>query len=222
MDSDDDLQLSPEALAALQQFLAEKAQQLHEEETLLKTGAQEPEKFEEDWNLSQFWYDEQTSQFVAEEALELCEKKTNNTSKIACVSTPSIFRALKKLVPDDRNYFLFEYDKRFQVYGEQFVFYDVNDPQNLPSNFANAFDVILLDPPFLSEECFKKALQTLHYLAKPETNIIVLTGSVMGPLLLSSVKNLTESSFKPKHQRGLQNEFSCFVNYPSKRLNPVS
>lgn len=47
-DSDDEVTLSPYALAALQDFLAEKQQK---EEVEVSGGTE----FEEDWQLSQFW-----------------------------------------------------------------------------------------------------------------------------------------------------------------------
>jgi len=73
--------------------------------------------FEEDWNLSQFWYDDETADTIAKEAMKLA-----NGDNIACVSTPSIFRALKRLYPDNGKYFVFEYDKRFDKFGDQFCF----------------------------------------------------------------------------------------------------
>lgn len=71
--------------------------------------------------------------------------------------------------------YLFEYDKRFQeLYNEQFIHYDYNDPLKIPESFSSYFDVVLVDPPYLSEECLEKTLKTVEFVAKDK--IILCTG----------------------------------------------
>lgn len=69
---------------------------------------------------------------------------------------------------------LFEFDKRFAIYGEDFVSYDYNAPLDIPQNFGGKFDVVVADPPFLSEECLTKTAITVKFLAKHK--IILCTG----------------------------------------------
>lgn len=69
---------------------------------------------------------------------------------------------------------LFEYDKRFNVFGEDFIFYDYNLPLSIPREKSQYYDVVLADPPFLSEECLTKTAVTIRYLAK--NKIILCTG----------------------------------------------
>lgn len=60
-----------------------------------------------------------------------------------------------------------EYDRRFATYGQEFIFYDYNEPLALPEDVApQSFDIILADPPYLSEDCLTKVAQTVKYLAK--------------------------------------------------------
>ena len=47
---------------------------------------------------------------------------------------------------------LLEYDTRFERYGSSFVFWDVHDPVALPVTMQGQYDLIVLDPPYLSEE----------------------------------------------------------------------
>lgn len=81
---------------------------------------------------------------------------------------------------------MFEYDKRFDVYGEQFVFYDYNEPLELPNHTTSSFDYIVLDPPFLSEECIAKVAQTIQAIAKPGCKMVLMTGlwSILWQVLL--------------------------------------
>jgi 16S rRNA G966 N2-methylase RsmD len=69
---------------------------------------------------------------------------------------------------------LFEFDKRFAVYGKDFILYDYNTPLDIPCHFARNFDVVVVDPPFLSEECLNKTAVTVKFLAKHK--IILCTG----------------------------------------------
>ena len=54
------------------------------------------------------------------------------------------------------------------------MFYDYNDPLALPLDFKKAFDIVVVDPPFLSEECLRKMASTAQYMAK--SKVILCTG----------------------------------------------
>lgn len=77
---------------------------------------------------------------MARELLDGAEPDT----KIAVVSTPSVFVAMKNLLADwaeDKRpkVVLLEHDQRFAVFGDEFVFYDYNTPFELPSKLGSCF-----------------------------------------------------------------------------------
>ena len=195
-------ELSASTLQALQEFLQEQqsAQQDVEEDQA------------EDWQLSQFWYSKETSLDLSKEILE----NTTSNSKIACISSPTVYKELITLELQDREVYLLEYDSRFQIY-DNFIHYDYNDPLNLPKNVCLKMDYIIVDPPFLSVECWSKVAQTVKALLTEGGKICACTGAVMKGFLLKELQVL-ESEYSPKHSNGLQNEFKAFVNYPSKFL----
>ncbi|XP_071990379.1 EEF1A lysine methyltransferase 1 isoform X1 [Engystomops pustulosus] len=205
-DDDDVPQLSADTLAALQEFYTEQQQC-----ESLKSGP-EFDKFsvgavEEDWQLSQFWYSDDTALSLAREAMAASGKN----GRIACVSAPSVYQKLKGLVADDMTVCLLEYDRRFSVYGDDFIFYDYNKPLELPERLLqHSFDLVLADPPYLSEECLHKTAETIHYLTKEK--ILLCTGAVMEDLV-TQILGLKICKFIPKHNRSLANEFRCFANY---------
>ncbi|XP_063300966.1 EEF1A lysine methyltransferase 1 [Pelobates fuscus] len=207
IDDDDDVpQLSSHALATLQEFYAEQAEQ--------NTEHLEPDyKFsvgavEEDWQLSQFWYSDETALNLAKELIQAC----GENGRIACVSTPSIYQKLKGLSAENISVCLLEYDRRFSVYGDDYVFYDYNDPLNLPESMEkHSFDLVIADPPYLSEECLRKTAETIKFLAR--SKVLLCTGAVMEDLA-ATILGLKICKFIPKHTSSLANEFRCYSNYP--------
>ena len=50
---------------------------------------------------------------------------------------------------------LFEFDKRFAVF-DNFNFWDFNSPLEIQESHKRSYDILIIDPPFLSEDCFVK------------------------------------------------------------------
>ncbi|KAI5925616.1 putative N6-adenine methyltransferase-domain-containing protein [Camillea tinctor] len=256
-DSDDEpLTLSGTALAALSEFYAERDAREEKFEKLrarvvAATAADDSvnevpdddaaaavvvpdvegeismEAFGEDWNESQFWYDDETANLFARELLDGADEDT----VVAVVSTPSVFVALKnmlikaaaegKQIPKPKIYLL-EHDQRFSVFPE-FVFYDFMKPMTLPAHLKAGVDRMICDPPFLSEDCQTKMALTLRWLArKPRSSpptatsprVILCTGERMKPLVTRLYRPLgvRTTTCAPSH-RGLENEFYAYANY---------
>lgn len=100
------------------------------------------------------------------------------------MSAPSVYQKLKQGVVDgsDRvSVVVLEYDRRFAAYGDDFIFYDYNEPLSLAAGAApQSFDVVLADPPYLSEECLSKVAKTIKYLSKGK--VLLCTGEGGGSL----------------------------------------
>uniref|UniRef100_A0A8C8DGI0 EEF1A lysine methyltransferase 1 n=1 Tax=Oncorhynchus tshawytscha TaxID=74940 RepID=A0A8C8DGI0_ONCTS len=139
---------------------------------------------------------------------------------IACLSAPSVYQKLKQGVvegSDGVSAVVLEYDRRFATYGQEFIFYDYNEPLALPEDVApQSFDIVLADPPYLSEECLNKVAQTVKYLAKGK--VLLCTGAIMEEHAVK-LMGLKICSFLPKHNKNLANEFRCFTNYPSNLMS---
>jgi hypothetical protein len=93
-------QLSGDALAALKDFYGERDERQKRFENL-KSQAEDDfegklsmDAFTEDWNASQFWYNDETATTLAR---QLLDGATDDT-KIAVVSAPSAFIQLKNLL----------------------------------------------------------------------------------------------------------------------------
>jgi 16S rRNA G966 N2-methylase RsmD len=108
---------------------------------------------------------------------------------------------------------IFEYDNRFKKFESDFVHYDYNlgDSEDYLKEFTGSFDVVILDPPFLSEECLTKSFKIVSRIKKENSLVILNTGSVQRDLAVKL--GLKESNFKPQHKNNLANDFSCFANF---------
>lgn len=130
---------------------------------------------------------------------------------------PSSTQSLKP--PNAHDLFLFEFDTRFNVYKRQFIHYDYNNPLGFPriDELQGSMDFIIVDPPFLSEECATKTLETVKFLARDGCKILMCTGgpdeSVVfggdgeGPAIIwfhtrsNSLLNPTDHPITPKRRR---------------------
>ncbi|XP_056648573.1 EEF1A lysine methyltransferase 1 isoform X1 [Diorhabda sublineata] len=201
--NDDDVpQLSAETFAALQEFYKEQ----EERENTSNITDIEIVSFQEDWQLSQFWYDDNTIDILVKIALNA----VHHSGKIALVSCPSLYKKMKQVAEKDCEITLFEYDRRFSAYGNDYIFYDYKSPLSIPREKSNYYDLVLADPPFLSDECLTKTAVTIKFLTK--NKIVLCTGSIMEDMT-KRLLNLKKNKFEPKHKNNLANEFSCYSNF---------
>ncbi|XP_018321034.1 EEF1A lysine methyltransferase 1 isoform X1 [Agrilus planipennis] len=198
-DGEDVPQLSAETLKALQEFYDEQLDKEAQENSESTNAI-----VSEDWQLSQFWYDDSTVISLTNAACKILSPG----DKIALVSCPTLYRSLKQ--NHKGTVTLFEFDKRFSVIGEDYNFYDYKEPLSITKEFKNYYDLVIADPPFLSDECLTKTAVTLKYLAKE--NIILCTGAIMADLV-ERLLHLKKCSFEPRHKNNLANEFFCYSNF---------
>ncbi|XP_047972442.1 EEF1A lysine methyltransferase 1 [Salvia hispanica] len=216
-DEEDDIpMLSSHTLEALKEFLAEQNQAAAAAEEAVDADGEEVSLVTENWNLSQFWYNRQTAETIAAEVAALSE--TLISPRVVCIACPTLYAYLKKIVPGIPAQLL-EFDKRFEQYGDDFTFYDYNQPEDLPSSLKHSFPIVVADPPYLSKECLEKIAETVKFLSKPgESFLLLLTGEVQ-TMLAAELLGLRPCGFQPEHSGKLGNEFRLFTSYdPGARL----
>ncbi|KAJ3064643.1 hypothetical protein HDU98_011962, partial [Podochytrium sp. JEL0797] len=193
MDDDDEVALPSDTLALLQSFLAEKSEAEKRFEALKQNAHKEAdhaalkrnievsmEDFKEDWQLSQFWYSDETAEHLAKHSIAV----TPENGSLGCVSSPTVFVEMMKsaeTLPKNLTPYVFEFDTRFSVFNTSFIHYDFNHPTTFasPELLHHQFDTLVVDPPFLSDECWTKTAETVRWLAKEGCKVIVCTGLVM-------------------------------------------
>lgn len=232
MDSDDEpLTLSSHALAALQEFKQEEEQRFEQFQSLYNESEKRfddqqisIDAFQEDWQLSQFWYDDDTAMTLARALLEGADEST----VIAVASAPSVYAAIKKIPQSElptQHIYICEYDRRFALLGgDKYFFYDYNNPENVPEELHHKCHRVLIDPPFLEEDCQTKSAEfARNLLAKdlgkktktgePQFKLISSTGERMHAIILKLYPETKVTDFLPKHKNGLSNEFRCYASF---------
>lgn len=258
LDSDDDgISLRPDTLLALQQFIKDK--EIQEEREKKETQLLDTATLvtSEDWQLSQFWYDETTALALANELIAAAEdirkerqvslatsssSSTTTTTTtagtttaaatamknsedkdivtIGCVSCPSVYKALLSVgIPSGLRVYILEYDKRFSIFGDAFIYYDFNKPLTIPSVLHHACDILILDPPFLNPDCLSNFSQTVALMKKTYTSlptvlprILLCTGAVMLPHA-KRLLQLRPTRKSINHSNRLSNPFALYTNY---------
>lgn len=133
---------------------------------------------------------------------------------VALLSCPSLYESIRK-VSAYATVRLFEFDRRFSCYGQDFVFYDYNNISNDPEymqDYLHQFEIVIMDPPFLSEECIGKLAQIVNKISKPTSKLILCSGEVVEDWA-SKYLGLKKCSFQPEHERNLGNVFASYANF---------
>ena len=197
-------QLSPETLAALMEVYNEKNNKAMEEDGF--------EKIDEDWELSQFWYTKETADNII--LLIGNYAKKHKKENIALLCAPSLYRAYlrNKDKLEDLNFALFEYDKRFSIFGESFNFYDLNTPLEIDAIHHKKYDIVVADPPFLNKETVQKVAQSMRLISKGESMEIFITGLQVQEAVAAEFPELKlRDNVKIEHDKQrLQNPFGLF------------
>lgn len=161
--------------------------------------------------LSQFWYDDSTKATLA----TVCRRiiaEIQGQVKIGLFSCPSLFSGIHGL--DNSTTYIFEYDDRFSSYGDHFVHYDYTEGAEAPGldRFDQFFDVIIVDPPFLSEECIAKVSKIVAKVSKASAKVVLCSGIVVKEWA-KKYMNLDKCLYEPQHHRNLGNQFASFANF---------
>ena len=109
--------------------------------------------------------------------VKLCCTLCPVNRRIACLCCPTLYAKLLEVKSQHCVAVLLEFDRRFeQRYGAGFVFYDYRAPLSLPESVEQgSFDLVVADPPFLSEECLEKTAETIKFLTKGK--VLLCTGN---------------------------------------------
>ncbi|GAA5942634.1 protein-lysine N-methyltransferase [Sporobolomyces koalae] len=168
--------------------------------------------FQEDWQLSQFWY----SAAFASQLCKFIYSFATPSTRIAFLCCPTSYVAFQNQNPLP-DVWLLEYDGRFGLLGSKFVHYDLEEPDKIPATLFNSVDIAIADPPFLNEITNQHLSKGLQNILKPDGKLILLTSTSVTslPKIYSQapIGPLNETSLRVEHAGGIQNEFRVWTSW---------
>lgn len=147
------------------------------------------------------------------------EHKSTEEIRVALVSCPSLYKSIKS-IHSNGIVRLFEFDKRFAAFNDDFVQYDYNDvhkDSDYMNKYREYFDIIITDPPFLSEECIQSTAMLVNRIKKDDAKIVLCSGQVVADWAKKFL-HLDQCDFRPQHERNLANEFRSYANFKLDEL----
>ena len=116
-----------------------------------------------------------------------------------------------------------EFDKSWEACSE-YQFYDYNDPTNIKEKYHDVFDLIVIDPPFISKSVWEQYATTTKLLMKKNAEYSTTTTSIVIATTVDENKDLMEDlfgckpvSFRPSIPH-LVYQYSIYTNFASSVL----
>jgi EEF1A lysine methyltransferase 1 len=169
-------------------------------------------KVKENPDFNQYWYSKKTIE-------AFCEEIESFEGKIAFLSTPSLFFSCKNPV---ENKVLFDFDENLNKPQINFVKYDFNEsPESLPEIYRNSFDVVVVDPPFITESVWRKYKETVDFLLIKDGGKFIGTTIQENADLMKGLFNAQMTEFLPSIPN-LVYQYGLYVNYTLSNKSPFN
>lgn len=127
---------------------------------LVETQLQLPNRASQKEDMNQYWYSQHTID-VFVQAIEECG------GNVAFLSTPSLYYSVSADLR--RSCKCFDFDATAFGKDPGFVFYDFNKPEDISPDLHGTFDLVVIDPPFITHEVWAKYAEASELLLKSGT-----------------------------------------------------
>lgn len=161
----------------------------------------------ENANHNQYWYSPKTIERIVADLLE----QAGSDGVIAFLSTPSLYFSM----PDGvrARSFVFDFDRKWE-HDRGFVFYDFNDPTGLPAELLGKCDIVVIDPPFITHEVWRKYAESTTLLLPSTGGKVLGTTIIENAPLLEELLTLRPTAFLPSIPN-LVYQYNLYTTYPS-------
>ena len=158
----------------------------------------------EDSALNQYWYSSKTIRAMADE-LEAQELR------VAFLSTPSVYFSLSEGCATRDKSVVFDYDRQWDSHAN-FRFYDFNDAQTIPEDMRGSFDLCVVDPPFITEDVWRKYAEAVKLCLRTGGTVMCTTVAENESLLDSLFGGVKYVKFMPSIPN-LPYQYRLFINF---------
>eukprot|EP01063_Lacrimia_lanifica_P037695 TRINITY_DN7814_c0_g1_i1.p1 TRINITY_DN7814_c0_g1~~TRINITY_DN7814_c0_g1_i1.p1 ORF type:complete len:394 (+),score=196.10 TRINITY_DN7814_c0_g1_i1:50-1231(+) len=167
----------------------------------------------ENSDLNQYWFSDNTiGTFVK-------EIQAQSKLGVAFLSSPSLYFSLTDEALKAKSK-VFEYDRQWES-DAGFVFYDYKEPEQISIALFGQFDLIVIDPPFITEEVWAKYAQTTRLLLAPGGQVLCTT-IVENEGIMKDMMGATPVKFQPSIPN-LVYQYNTYTSFhPTKFLDEVN
>jgi len=146
----------------------------------------------------------------------MCRAKDDTPTKsCAFLSTPSIYFSLKEK-PVKEAAKVFDFDTKFAK-DPNFVFYDFNKWEELSSELHGTFDMVVIDPPFITREVWEKYAACAKALLKSE-GIYLISTIDENEAMIKELTGSLRRTFRPSIPN-LVYQYSFYSSYSHPALD---
>jgi len=174
---------------------------------------------DENPNLNQYWFSEQTRETLCNAVRDSISLKGGSNVRVAFLSTPSLYFTLSD--EERKQCTLLDYDTTLSSQNcKSYVFYDFNYPTSIDANLRGLFDVIVIDPPFISQSVWKSYATTVTLLAKEGAHIICTTVAE-NEALMERLFMCQKNKFQPSIPN-LTYQYNTYANFECSALSTTN
>lgn len=168
-------------------------------------------------SLNQYWYSAPTIDSLVSVVRQhvLTDRQPRHLS-CAFVSTPSLFFALPK--SERHTCRVFDFDRALGVGEPGYVFYDYNEPHNLPEDVQGAFECVVIDPPFITADVWRLYAEAALKLLAPTGGLVMLTTVIENAQLLKELLGVRPNIYLPSIPN-LPYQYGVFTNFDAPQLS---
>ena len=163
-------------------------------------------------DLNQDWYSNRTISAMARDGEDVCAAPE---TRAAFLSTPSVYFSLSKDVR--ARSWCFDLDTQWQK-EPGYVCYDFNKPIDFEGaeELKGTFDMVIIDPPFITREVWEKYTETTRWLLKPGGHVMASTIQENAPFM-KELLGVDPQVFMPSIPT-LVYQYYLYASYESKHL----
>jgi len=163
-------------------------------------------------DLNQYWYSNRTITHMAKDVEDVCAEEG---TKAAFLSTPSVYFSLNK--ETRARSWCFDLDTQWQK-EPGYVCYDFQKPTDFEgaAELKGTFDMVIIDPPFITREVWEKYTETAKFLLKPGGHVMASTIQENAPFM-KELLGVEPQVFMPSIPT-LVYQYYLYASYDSKNL----
>eukprot|EP00746_Dinoflagellata_sp_MGD_P165724 gnl/MRDRNA2_/MRDRNA2_95166_c0_seq1.p1 gnl/MRDRNA2_/MRDRNA2_95166_c0~~gnl/MRDRNA2_/MRDRNA2_95166_c0_seq1.p1 ORF type:complete len:394 (-),score=88.13 gnl/MRDRNA2_/MRDRNA2_95166_c0_seq1:30-1211(-) len=161
-------------------------------------------------DLNQYWFSTPTISMFVDEIV-----RSGGTA--ALVSSPSVYFSLPEKVRERCK--VLDFDRQWSS-DPGYVFYDFNDPEDIPAELKGNFDFVLVDPPFITREVWEKYAATTKLLCRDGGHVLCTT-IAENDQMMQELLEVKPVRFRPSIPN-LVYQYSVYTNYTSALLDKLN